>query len=183
MNDLVRKGIRLSWLLRHDKDAYKKGIIDEHGWRSVSELIDNQGFTFALLNEIVFTNNKSRFEYNSDCTGIRARQGHSIPVDVELKIAENISESNPYLWHGTSDKFIEKIKRHGLDHGERVYVHLSDDEKTAYDVGKRHGGQVCIICVDAYKMILDGLEIFISNNGIYNTKSVDPKYFVEIKLY
>lgn len=183
MNDLVRRGEQLSWLLRHDMDAYNKGMIDGHGWRYIAEIIQNYGFTSDLLFEIVSTNNKHRYEYNSDRTKIRAHQGHSIPVDVELNVAINISESNPYLWHGTSDKFIENIKQQGLVSGQRLYVHLSVDEETALNVGKRHGEQVCIICVDAYKMILDGLEIYISNNGIYNTKSVDPKYFVEIKLY
>jgi putative RNA 2'-phosphotransferase len=160
--------------------AYNKGIIDRYGWRDTEEIIQKYGFTFALLNKIVLENNKHRYEFNSDYTRIRARQGHSIPVDVELNVANNISLNNPYLWHGTSDKYIENIKLQGLLSGKRLYVHLSGDEKTAYDVGKRHGGHVCIICIDAYQMILDGLVIYISNNGTYNTKSVAPKYFVKI---
>lgn len=181
MNDLIRRGKQLSWLLRHDIDSYNKGKIDEHGWREVSEIIHNYGFTSALLNEIVSGNNKQRYEYNQNCTKIRACQGHSIPVDVELSVAKNITASNPYLYHGTTEKFIENIKQHGLLPGKRIFLHLSGDEKTAYHVGRRHGGKTCIICIDAYKMIQDGHIIYISNNGVYNTKCVDPKYFIEIK--
>lgn len=180
MFSLVKKSKQLSWLLRHDYESYEKGLIDEFGWRSVDELKEH-GFTEELIQEIVITDNKQRYELSSDYTKIRARQGHSIPVDVELKVA-TIIDDNHYLWHGTSYKFIENIKKHGLFPGARLYVHLSGDEKTAYNVGKRHGGQTYIICIDAYKMIIDGLKIYISNNGVYNTKYVDPKYFVEIKL-
>lgn len=182
MDYLIRKGKQLSYLLRHDLSAFSSGLIDENGWRSVNEIILNYGFTPALLQEIVASNNKQRYEFNSDCTKIRARQGHSIHVNVELKIATNITESNPYLWHGTSDRFIEDIKERGLIAGARLYVHLSGDEKTAQEVGRRHGGrQVCIICIDAYKMILDGKTIYISNNGVYNVDKVEPQYFIDIK--
>lgn len=81
MNDIIRKGKRLAFLLRHD-EGYQ---FDEHGWREVSDLIANHGYTMELLDEIVETNNKKRYEYSEDKTKIRARQGHSINVDVELK--------------------------------------------------------------------------------------------------
>ena len=70
---VITKGKELSWMLRHDKDAFAQGKIDAHGWRSVSEIID-QGFSQELLDEIVATNNKKRFEYNQDKTMIRARR-------------------------------------------------------------------------------------------------------------
>ena len=182
MNNLTRKGIKLSWLLRHDSESFNKGLIDEHGWRRVNEIVKDYGFSEALIQEIVATNNKQRYEFNSNKTMIRARQGHSIPVDVELKEATDITKDRPYLWHGTSERFIESIKTQGLvtTPGSRLYVHLSGDKDTAYKVGQRHGGTTIVICIDAYQMILDDKKIYISNNGVYNVIKVEPEYFVSI---
>ncbi len=78
---IANRSKKLSFLLRHDKD-YPFG---EHGWREVSDMMENHGFTMEELNQIVATNNKQRFEFSEDKTRIRARQGHSIEVDVELE--------------------------------------------------------------------------------------------------
>ena len=182
MNDqiLISKGKKLAWLLRHDKDAFDCGFIDENGWRSIKSLCKVYDYTPELIDEIVETNNKQRYEYNEDKTKIRARQGHSIPVDVGLKEAD-ITYKNPFLYHGTSEKYLEDIKRDGLLPQTRQYVHLSLDEETAINVGKRHGGETYVIIIDAIKMIEDGEIIYISNNGVYNVKKVDPKYFIRIE--
>ena len=178
MDNLTRKGIKLSWLLRHDSKSFSKGLIDEHGWRCVNEIVKNYGFSEAFIQEIVATNNKQRYEFNFNKTMIRARQGHSIPVDVELKEATDITKDRPYLWHGTSDRFIDNIKAHGLVPVSRLYVHLSGDKETAYKVGHRHGGTTIVICINAYQMLLDGKKIYISNNGVYNVDMVEPKYLL-----
>lgn len=178
MENLIRKGKQLSWLLRHDSESFARGLIDENGWRGVDELFKVHGFTQDLLQEIVATNNKQRYEFNSDKTKIRARQGHSIPVDVELKEATDITGDRPYLWHGTSERYIDDIKARGLVPGSRLYVHLSGDKDTAYEVGQRHGGTTVVICINAYQMLLDGKKIYISNNGVYNVDIVEPKYLL-----
>lgn len=179
MDNLVRKGIQLSWLLRHDSQSFNKGLIDENGWRRVDELVRCYGFTPELLRDIVAQNSKQRFEYNDDGTKLRARQGHSIQVDVGMEVATDITKDNPYLWHGTSDKYMESIKKNGLISGDRMYVHLSGDKATAIKVGKRHGGEACLICVNAYQMQKDGVTVYISRNGVYNVeKMVEPKYLI-----
>lgn len=43
--DLIRKGKQLSFLLRHDTE-YK---FDEHGYREVSDLLQNHDFTKDML--------------------------------------------------------------------------------------------------------------------------------------
>lgn len=174
------KGKQLSWLLRHDSHSFIKGLIDENGWRSVEEIKEKYNYTQELLDEIVETNNKKRYEYNDNKTKIRARQGHSIAVDVELKEAD-ISYKKPYLYHGTSEKYLDDIKRDGLLPQTRQYVHLSPDEETAINVGKRHGGETYVIVINASQMIEDGETIYISNNGVYNVSKVEPKYFVRIE--
>lgn len=81
----------LSLILRHRPEA--AGIaLDEHGWANVEELIrgirKTQRFSMEMLEEIVRTDQKQRYSFNEDRTLIRANQGHSIPVDVELPKAE-----------------------------------------------------------------------------------------------
>lgn len=175
--ELIERGKHLAFLLRHDEEAFNNGLIDEHGWRKVSELIKNHRYTKDMLDEIVETNNKRRYEYDEHKTRIRARQGHSIPVDVELT---EVTECG-ILWHGTSTRFVNNIIREGLKPQTRIHVHLSKDEETAINVGKRHGGGLCIIKIDAPQMLKDGVKIWISNNGVYLTDYVDRKYFLSVQ--
>ena len=168
---LTVKGKELAFLLRHDKESYEKGLIDGNGWRNVSELIEKHGYSAELLEEIVETNNKKRYEFNEDHTKIRARQGHSINVDVGLSEAEPPA----ILYHGTSSDVIDAILKEGIKKGSRLYVHLSKDTETATNVGSRHGTP-CLLSIDTKKMYEDGVKFYLSNNGVWLTEFVDPKY-------
>ena len=170
--DIISKGKHLAYLLRHDKEAFGDGRIDRHGWRMVSELTI-MGYPRQILDEIVVTNDKQRYEYSPDGRRIRARQGHSIPVDVGLQ------EVTPpdVLYHGTATRFLESIYRDGLVPGTRLYVHLSPDEQTAVKVGQRHGTPY-VIRINCRKMMDDGCKFWLSNNGIWLTKEVKPEYFI-----
>lgn len=170
MNDIIRKGKRLAFLLRHDKDYQ----FDEHGWREVSDLIANHGYTIELLDEIVETNNKKRYEYSEDKSKIRARQGHSVNVDVELKevIPPDI------LYHGTAETTLSAIMNEGIIKGGRLHVHLSQTEETALNVGKRHGKPV-VLRINAGQMNQDGIKFYLSNNGVWLTEYVSPKYIID----
>ena len=164
----------MSLILRHKPDAI--GItLDEHGWASVDELIagiarDNE-FNMEILEEIVRTDEKQRYSFNEDKTLIRANQGHSIPVDVELEE----KEPPEILYHGTGEKYVSSIDAQGLIPKSRLYVHLSRDEKTAVKVGSRHGKPVIYI-VKAKQMYEDGYKFYISANGVWLTKEVPVKY-------
>ena len=79
--ELISKGKRLAYLLRHD-ESYQ---FDQHGWREVSDLISNHGFTMEELVCILANNDKQRYKFSDDKKKIRARQGHSVDVDVELR--------------------------------------------------------------------------------------------------
>lgn len=169
--ELISKGKELAFLLRHDKEAFKNGLIDQNGWRNVSELVNDKGYSVDLIEEIVATNNKKRYEFNEDHTKIRARQGHSINVDVELTEAE----PPKVLYHGTSTKALESIYKQGILKGERLYVHLSKDEETALKVGSRHGTPY-VLKIDSEQMHKDGIKFYLSNNGVWLTDYVDVKY-------
>lgn len=164
----------LALILRHKPETV--GIqLDEHGWANVEELIDGisktQDFNRKMLEEIVRMDEKQRYSLNEDKTLIRANQGHSIPVDVELeqRIPPDI------LWHGTGEKYTASIEEQGLVSKSRLYVHLSGDPDMARKVGSRHGKPV-IYEVAAGAMQADGYVFFQSVNGVWLTKQVPVKY-------
>ena len=167
----------ISLILRHKPSAANIEL-DEHGWANVQELIaginqadQNNNIDIEKLEEIVRTDNKQRNSFNEDKTLIRANQGHSIPVDVEL---EEIVPPE-YLWHGTGQKYMESIDNEGLVPKSRLYVHLSGDVETATNVGKRHG-KLLMYKVLSKKMVEDGYKFYRSVNGVWLTKKVPVKY-------
>lgn len=168
--------IFISLVLRHKPDA--AGIqLDEHGWANIDELITGINLTgreinMDLLREIVATDEKGRYSFNDDKTLIRANQGHSIPVDVEL---EEIAPPE-FLYHGTAERFIDSIMAEGLRPMSRLYVHLSTDSETAIKVGKRHGKPV-VLKVHSREMYRDGCKFYLSANGVWLTKIVPAQYF------
>ena len=124
-----------------------------------------------MLERIVAEDEKQRYSFSDDKQLIRANQGHSIPVDVELK------EVTPpdLLYHGTGLKYKESIDAQGLIAKSRLYVHLSGDTETAKKVGQRHGKPI-IYKVNAGAMHEDGCKFFLSVNGVWLTKEVPLQY-------
>jgi len=168
---MSNNGIRLAKVLRHDPESV--GItLDKNGWADVSGLLHAMSMDMQELERIVSTNNKKRFAFNDDKTKIRALQGHSVNVDVELKIAEIIPHE---LYHGTSIHNVEAILKNGILKMSRNHVHLSVTKDTALKVGSRHGRPV-VFTINAAAMRADGIKIFISENGVYLTDFVDSKY-------
>lgn len=135
-------------------------------------MVANYGFTIEELREIVATNNKQRYEFSEDMTRIRARQGHSIQVDLELE------EAIPpiVLYHGTAKEFADSIMKQGILKGKRLYVHLSTTIHMATKIGKRHGEPVVLV-IDAKRMSEDGNKFFLSRNGVWLTEVVDAKVY------
>ena len=125
----------------------------------------------AMLETIVATDNKQRYSFNEDRTLIRANQGHSVPVDVELE-----QKTPPeQLYRGTGEKYVASIEAQGLIPKSRLYVHLSADTDTARKVGARHGRPV-VYFVSAGEMARDGYAFYQSVNGVWLTRAVPAKY-------
>lgn len=167
--------IFISLVLRHKPDAAGIGL-DEYGWANVDELLSGinetgRTITMELLEDIVATDSKQRYSFNEDKTLIRANQGHSIPVDVELQ--EQIPPE--ILFHGTAEHFLPNIFETGLNGMSRLYVHMSSNIETAMKVGKRHGKPV-VLKVHSGEMSKDGIKFYRSENGVWLTKFVDQKY-------
>ena len=164
----------LSMLLRH-KPEKEDLELDKNGYTSVIDLCKKLDISKEDLDWVVDTNNKKRFAYNEDETLIRASQGHSISVDVELE------EVNPphVLYHGTTIKNWKSIKENGLLKMNRQHVHLSADEATAIKVGMRHckhPEKPLILVINAKLMYFEGYKVYKSANDVYLIEHVPFKY-------
>ena len=168
----------LSLILRHKPETI--GIkLDKHGWANVNELINGMrahgtSIDMPILEKIVETDTKKRYSFNEDKTKIRANQGHSIAVDVQLQ--ECIPPE--YLYHGTATKYEDSIDKNGLLPKSRLYVHLSSDVNTARKVGSRHGYPIIYI-VQARLMYNAGHAFYKSVNGVWLTEKVPAKYLIK----
>lgn len=138
----------LSLILRHKPETIGLSL-DENGWANTNELLNKMNahghsLTFEQLKVIVDKNDKKRFAFSEDYTSIRASQGHSIEIDL------NLQEQMPpdTLYHGTAERNIESIKQQGLLKGSRHHVHLSADTETAKKVGMRYGKPM-VLTIDA----------------------------------
>lgn len=175
MSKKDKLSVFISLVLRHKPDA--AGIeLDEHGWANVEELIEGTKSTgrkidMDILEEIVATDEKGRYSFSEDKSLIRANQGHSIPVDVELRE----QEPPEFLYHGTAKRFLEDIQTEGLKSMSRLYVHLSKDKETAMKVGKRHGEPV-VLQIHSGEMFRNGSKFYLSENGVWLTKFIPTRY-------
>lgn len=150
--------------------------LEPGGWVPVADLLAataEKGFPITLdeLDAVVAESDKQRFAFDATGTRIRANQGHSVEVDLQL-------EPTPppaVLYHGTAAQNRAAILAGGLAKMRRHHVHLSKDTDTAVRVGGRHGKPV-VFAVDAAGMARDGFVFFVSANGVWLADEVPAQY-------
>ena len=163
---LVRISKFLSQHLRHQPE--RLGLtLGPGGWVGVDDLLASCArrgvpLTRGELDEVVARNDKRRFSFDPTGTRIRANQGHSAAVDLQLEPAE----PPEVLYHGTGHRAAEAIAREGLRKMGRHHVHLSGDAATARRVGARHGRPV-VFAVAAAAMHGAGHTFYRSANGVW----------------
>ncbi|MDP6546527.1 MAG: RNA 2'-phosphotransferase [Phycisphaerae bacterium] len=172
---LIRTSKFLSLILRH-KPATLGLTLDDAGWIGISDLIDaanayGKKLDLDLLLRVVHENDKQRFAISEDGEMIRANQGHSIDVDLELAPIQPPTQ----LFHGTVERFLRGIREKGLIPGNRQHVHLSTDAQTAEIVGRRRGKPVVLV-IEAERMASDAIDFYLSQNGVWLTAHVPVNY-------
>ena len=174
---LKRVSKLMSLILRHKPETINAKL-DANGWLAIDELIagiNKKGVKInrELLEVVVEDNDKKRFIISEDGLKIRANQGHSLHIDLELKPV-----LPPYtLYHGTVGKFMEAIRAQGLQKMNRQHVHLSADKETAVKVGSRRGKAI-ILAIKAREMHENGIPFYQSENGVWLTDAVAPDYIL-----
>jgi len=165
----------LSLVLRHQPHLIGLSL-DEQGWASVEELLHRvQQSGRELLPEqlqaIVANCPKQRFRFSEDGLRIRASQGHSISIQLDLP--PQVPPER--LYHGTAESSLESIRQQGLLRQNRHHVHLSSDPQTARNVGMRHG-KPRVLGIRALQMHQNGHLFYQSDNGVWLTETVPVEY-------
>lgn len=174
-SQLVKISKYLSRHLRHTPEHI--GIqLGSGGWVPVSELLNacqKHNFPIQLnqLQEVVEQNDKQRFSFDCTRTMIRANQGHSIEIDLQL---EPVIPPDT-LYHGTTTSAVESILKEGIRKMSRHHVHLSTGIETARRVGARHGIPAVLI-VNTAGMHRDSYKFYCSNNGVWLVDFVPQEY-------
>ena len=169
----IKLSKRLSYHLRHKPEEI--GLtLEPGGWVSIGDLLSalaRHGFltTRADIEEVVAWNPKQRFALDGD--RIRANQGHSVEIDLQLTAVEPPA----VLYHGTGERAVAAIRAEGLKKMSRHHVHLSADLETAQAVGSRHGRPV-VLTVDAAAMRRDGAVFYCTENRVWLVDEVAPRY-------
>jgi putative RNA 2'-phosphotransferase len=172
---LVRVSKFLSRHLRHAPEDL--GLtLEPGGWVRVDDLLAGckragMPIDLSLLREVVADNDKQRFAFDETGERIRASQGHSVEIDLQLT-----PQTPPdVLYHGTAQSTLASILSTGLRPMARHHVHLSAASATARKVGARHGKPVVLI-VDAAGMCRDEYTFYCSANGVWLVDEVPPPY-------
>lgn len=176
-NQAKRISKLLSLVLRHQPQSI--GIkLDNAGWVEVDTLLDamqrhrsGKGVNRNMLDQVVESNDKQRFEYSDDGNHIRARQGHS----VEVNLGYTPAEPPEILFHGTPDSVIPKIRESGLKKMARHHVHLHIDVETSRQVGARRGRPV-LLKIRAHQMHQAGHVFYVTENDVWLTEEVPPHF-------
>ncbi len=150
------------------------------GWVKIDELLAACAahqfvITRTELEEVVANSDKQRFSFDETKTLIRANQGHSVDVDLQLEpqIPPDV------LYHGTGEMSLSAILRSGLSKMSRHHVHLTKEIETARKVGMRHGHPVVFV-VDSFAMHQAGFTFYCSDNGVWLVDKVPPQYLSAI---
>ncbi len=171
----TKKSKFLSLILRHQPSV--AGLeLDEEGWVSIDKLLTgcaSKGVNISRpeLESIVSTNDKQRFTICQKTNRIRANQGHSIPIEL------NLTPTTPpdILYHGTATRFQDAIFDRGLLKMNRHHVHLSADKQMAKKVGQRHG-KLLLLEINTGQMTEDGFEFYLSANNVWLVDRVPTCY-------
>lgn len=184
---MSRRSQILSMMLRHR--PYLIGIsLDNEGWVSVEELLlklhnfDAKGgpFTLKELQRIVETSDKKRFSFSDDFLSIRAEQGHSKNLDVNITFEKKCPQT--FLYHGTAGNNLDSIMEKGLLPMTRKFVHLAESVETSEEVGARYTcktDHTIIFQINVFAMLEKGYEFYLSKNNVWLTKAV-PVEFINI---
>jgi putative RNA 2'-phosphotransferase len=172
---LVRISKYLSKHLRHQPERLGLDLAPG-GWVPVDRLLaacttHGLAITREELEEVVARNNKQRFAFDPTGELIRANQGHSVEIDLQLEPLE----PPEILYHGTAEQIVPIIRREGLKKMSRHHVHLSAEIETARNVGARHG-RPSVFTVRSKEMSSAGYIFYRSANGVWLTDHVPPEY-------
>ncbi|WP_442577626.1 RNA 2'-phosphotransferase [Mesorhizobium sp. ASY16-5R] len=167
----------MSLVLRHAPQEAGL-VLDENGWTDFTRLCEviRERFGVSADEVLRIVDECPKKRFTIDENRIRAAQGHSVEVDLELRP----SAPPDILFHGTKERFLAAILKEGLTRQARHHVHLSSDIATATKVAERRKGDDVVLKIDAKAMAAGGFLFFLSENGVWLTNAVPPEFLSKI---
>ncbi len=175
--NLVDLSRAVSHALRHEPWLYELELDDE-GWaniESVMTAIQSERAEWRNVNEgdlarMIAESSKRRHEILGG--KIRALYGHSIPG----KLSKTSALPPAVLYHGTTPTALPNIRVTGLLPMGRQYVHLSVDEATAKDVGRRKAKTPVVLRIISNEAQANGVRFYIGNDKVWLADLVPPEF-------
>lgn len=163
----------LSLILRH-KPELGKIKLDKNGWTPIIDVVNNAGFKLADLLQIIKEDGKQRFETSADNKLIRACQGHSKNLEIDLKLEKSIPPVT--LYHGTKESVKLEIAKKGLLPMNREHVHMTTDIKLAKETADRRKGNSIILQIDTISMSAFGYKFYKTSNNVWLTYECPARF-------
>ena len=143
------------------------------GYRKPAVRVPQEGLELdrVKLFRIVEADDKQRFQFSLDGLKVRACQGHTIHVDLELE------QTGPpdRLYHGTTERFLPSILKRGLVKGD-ASMYIFHWIRTPPGKSGSRRGPATILEVRSGEMHRDGLRFYQAANGVWLTDHVPPQY-------
>ena len=165
----------MSYVLRHNPTRY--GLQpDRHGYvdLEVFFLIAKRRYPDVAaeqLRTLIEAGGSGRFEISD--TRLRARYGHSIPVE---PVGAPV-EPPERLYHGVDATRIETILQEGLKPTDRQMLHLSDTLDDVLTIARRKTSQPAILRILAREAYASGI-LFYHEGKIYLVGSIPPQFLI-----
>ena len=174
LSDLSRA---VSHALRHEPWLYELEL-DEEGWASVESILvafRKERSEWVDLGEadlagMIESSSKRRHEIKDG--RIRAVYGHSLAG----KLKRTPATPPDVLYHGTAPDVVPLIVSSGLLPMGRQYVHLSVDEATAAEVGRRKARKPTILRVRAAEANAKGVRFYEGNEKVWLAEAVPAEF-------
>lgn len=190
MTDQLSKA--LTYILRHG--AQKHGLtVRPDGYVDLLDVmnvpvIKGHRPTMETIKQVVQNCPKQRFslKFSDGRWTIRANQGHTIQgVTNEALEALVCPDDYPIVIHGTYMKFWDSIRRNGLSKMARKHIHMATGMPCENKVKSGMRGSCdLIIYINLRKAMADGIQFWVSQNGVILTEGrsglLSPDYFLKV---
>lgn len=172
----------VSHALRHEPWIYELEL-DDGGWVRVSQLLESlqswndcwSELAQSDLEDMIRCSERIRHEIDDD--RIRAIYGHSVAGKLK-----RIPASPPtILFHGTASKSMPAIEELGLKPMQRQNVHLSTDEKSAIEVGRRKANEPVLLRVHAERAAAHGVPFYVGSDKVWLADAVPPEFIERLR--
>jgi putative RNA 2'-phosphotransferase len=163
----------MAYVLRHNPARY--GLQpDRQGFVALDDFMQvaarrYPGMAAERLRQLIDAGSAGRFEIFGN--RLRARYGHSIPVDP----AGQPVEPPPRLYHGTSASRAEAILAEGLRPLDRRMVHISPTAEEALSVARRKTEQPVLLRIHALDAHRQGVA-FYCEGKVYLVAYIPPQF-------